>query len=135
MDFFTYVNIWAVLVCGVASMVVGGVWYSPFLFGKIWQKEVDLSDEKIKNTNMPVIFISTFLLTVIMAVNMAIFFGGQVGLNEGLLYGFFTGLFWVSAALGVIYLYERKSFMLWFINGGYQIIMFTIIGGIIGAWH
>ena len=135
MDFFTHVNIWAVLVCGAASLFIGGLWYSPFLFGKKWQKEAGLSDEKIKNSNMPVIFISTFLLTVIMALNMAIFFGGQVGFTDGILYGFFTGLFWVSTALGVIYLYERKSLLLWFINGGYHIIVFTVIGGIIGAWH
>jgi hypothetical protein len=131
---FSVINIWAMLVCGVASMVIGSIWYSPFLFGKRWQREVGLSDEKIKSANMPVIFISTFLLTVIMSVNMALFFGGQVGFSDGLLYGFITGLFWVSAALGVIYLYERKSFMLWIINGGYQIIMFTLIGGIVGAW-
>jgi len=131
---FSVINIWAVLVCGVASLIVGGIWYSPFLFGKKWQKEAAISDEKIKGANMPVIFISTFILTVIMAFNMALFFGGEVGLSDGLLYGFYTGLFWVATALGVIYLYERRSFMLWFINGGYHIIMFTIIGGIIGAW-
>ena len=132
---FSVINIWAVLVCGVASLVVGGIWYSPFLFGKKWQKEAEISDEKIKSGNMPVIFIVTFLLTVVMAINMALFFGGEVGFSDGLLYGFYTGLFWVSTALGVIYLYERKSFMLWFINGGFHIVVFTIIGGIIGIWH
>jgi hypothetical protein len=132
---FSVINIWAVLVCGVASLFIGGIWYSPFLFGKKWQKEAEISDEKIKSGNMPVIFIVTFLLTVVMAFNMALFFGGEVGFSDGLLYGFYTGLFWVSTALGVIYLYERKSFMLWFINGGFHIVVFTIIGGIIGGWH
>ena len=132
---FSVINIWAVLVCGAAGLIVGGIWYSPFLFGKKWQKEADMSDEKIKSGNMPMIFIVTFILTVIIALNMALFFGGEVGWSDGLLYGFYTGLFWVSTALGIIYLYEHKSFMLWLINGGFHVVMFTVIGGIIGAWH
>jgi len=32
----TGVNLWAVLVAAVASMVVGFLWYSPFLFARPW---------------------------------------------------------------------------------------------------
>jgi hypothetical protein len=131
---FSVINIWAVLVCGIASLVVGGLWYSPILFGRLWQMEVALSDEKIKSSNMAMIFGATFLLNVFMAMNMALFFGGEVGFTDGLLYGFFTGLFWVAASLGVLYLFERRSFLLWIINGGYNVVMFTLIGGIIGGW-
>jgi len=132
---FSVVNFWAVLVCGIASLVIGGIWYSPFLFAKKWQQEANVTEEKMKNANMPVIFISTFLITMVMALNLALFFGGKVGFNDGLLYGFFTGLFWVSASLGVLYLFERRSFTLWLINGLYNVITFTVMGGIIGGWH
>lgn len=132
---FSVVNIWAVLLCGVASLVIGGLWYSPFLFARRWQQEAGVTEEKMKGANMPVIFLLTFLLSSVMAFNMALFFGGKVGFSDGLLYGFYTGLFWVSAALGVLYLFERKSFTFWLINGGYNILVFTVIGGIIGGWH
>jgi hypothetical protein len=131
---FSVINIWAVLVCGVVSLAIGGIWYSPWLFGRLWQMEVALSDERIKSSNMPLIFGSTLLINVFISVNMALFFGGKVGLTDGLLYGFFTGLFWVSAALGVLYLFERRSFLLWLINAGYNVVTFTVIGGIVGAW-
>lgn len=132
---FSVVNLWAVLVCGVASLAIGGIWYSPILFSKLWQMEVALSDERIKGANMPLIFTTTFLLSCVMALCLALFFGGQVGFTDGLLYGFFTGLFWVGAAFGVNYLFERRSFLLWFINAGYNVVTFTVMGGIIGAWH
>lgn len=131
---FSVINIWAVLVSGIASLVIGSSWYSPWLFGRLWQMEIALSDERIMSSNMPLIFGFTFLLNVVMAINMALFFGSKVGFNDGLLYGFFTGLFWVAAALGVNYLFERRSVRLWFINAGYNVVTFTVMGGIIGGW-
>ena len=31
------VHLIAVLVCGVASLALGGIWYSPLLLGKSWE--------------------------------------------------------------------------------------------------
>ena len=131
---FSVINIWAVLVSGIASLAIGGIWYSPLLFGRLWQMEVALSDERIKSSNMVIIFGTTFVLSLVMSLCLALFFGGKVGFTDGLLYGFFTGLFWVSAAFGVSYLFERRSFLLWFINAGYNVVTFTVMGGIIGGW-
>ena len=43
------VNLIAVLVCGVVSLALGGLWYSPALFGKAWQRGAGLSDEQAKS--------------------------------------------------------------------------------------
>jgi hypothetical protein len=131
---FSVINILAVLVSGVASLAIGGIWYSPLLFGRLWQMEVALSDERIKSSNMVIIFGTTFVLSLFMSLCLALFFGGKVGFTDGLLYGFFTGLFWVSTAFGVSYLFERRSFLLWLINAGYNVVTFTVMGGIIGGW-
>lgn len=134
MDFST-VNIIAVLVCGAASIVIGAFWFSPFLFGKLWQKLVGISDEEIRNSFMPMVFVANFMLAALMALALSLFFGGKVGFTDGMLYGFFTGLFFVSTALGIMYIYERKPFLLWFINAGYNTLLFTAIGGILGSWQ
>ncbi len=34
-----YINHLAVFVCGLLSLVIGALWYSPVLFLKAWQKE------------------------------------------------------------------------------------------------
>jgi len=134
MDFST-INWLAVLVAAVASFAIGSLWYSPVLFGKVWQREAEMTDEKIKNGNMAKIFGLAFVLSFIISLCLALFFAGQVSFTEGLMYGFFTGAFWVAAALGILYLFEHKSLKLWFINAGYHIVTFTVMGGILGAWH
>src|SRR4051812_47000535 len=46
----------AVVVGAVASFLLGGLWYSPVLFGKAWQRETGLTDEQLKSGNMARIF-------------------------------------------------------------------------------
>ena len=41
------VNWIAIVVAAVGSFVLGGLWYSPVLFGKAWQREAGLTDEKL----------------------------------------------------------------------------------------
>jgi hypothetical protein len=45
-----------------------------------------------------------------------------------------TGLTFISTALGVIYLFEARSLRLWLINAGYQVVIFSVMGTILGAW-
>jgi len=35
---------------------------------------------------------------------------------------------------GVNYLYQRRSFKLWAIDAGYQIVFLSVMGLILGAW-
>jgi len=46
----------AIIVAALANFLLGGLWYSPILFGKRWQKENNLSDEDLKNTNQLRVF-------------------------------------------------------------------------------
>lgn len=48
--------------------------------------------------------------------------------------GLVTGLGWVAMSLGVIYLFEQRPFKLWLINSGYQVLTYTVMGGILAAW-
>jgi hypothetical protein len=41
-------NYLAILAAAASMFLVGGLWYSPVLFGKAWQREVGLSDEELK---------------------------------------------------------------------------------------
>jgi hypothetical protein len=111
------INYWAVLVAAVSSFVIGGLWYAPFLFGNAWQKAVGLSDEELKNANMGKTFGLSFVLSVLISYGMAMFFGGEVDFH-----------------LGINSLFEHHSLKLFLINAGYNLLIYTVIGGIIGAW-
>ena len=56
------VDLVAVLLCGVGSMVLGAVWYAPPLFGRVWQRYAGLSDEALAGGNMALIYGGAFLL-------------------------------------------------------------------------
>lgn len=127
-------NIWAVLTAAVASFLLGGLWYSPLLFGKAWQREVGLSDEQLAGGNMAMIFGLSFVLALLAAFVFAMFLGPRPPLALGLGAGFSAGLCWVASSFGINYLFERKSLKLFLINGGYHTVQFTLIGLIIALW-
>ena len=127
------VNWLAVVAATIATFVVGGLWYSPLLFSKAWQREAGLSDEQIRGASMARIFAGAFALTFVAASVFAFFLGPDSGLAFGASTGFAAGLGWVASALGVLYLFERRTLKLWLINGGYNVAAFTVIGAVIGA--
>jgi len=136
---YPYINIWAVLVSAVAFWVLGALWYSPVLFGKRWQKEVGLSEETLKKANMAVIFGTSFLIMLFMvwALNFVInsHKAEDVSLAMGLTYGLFSGFFFSMLTIGINYLYQRKSIVLWLIDGIYVVLGLGIAGMILGAWR
>lgn len=124
------INWLAVLLAALAGFIVGGLWYS-VLFAKVWQREAGVTDEQLKHGTVRV-FAGSFLLAAVMAVVLAAFIGDG-GAGFGALAGLATGAAWVAAALGVNYLFERRSLTLFAINASYNIVTFTAMGAIIGA--
>ncbi|MEQ9305366.1 MAG: DUF1761 domain-containing protein [Marinoscillum sp.] len=127
-------NFLAIFVAAVSTFLLGGLWYAPFLFGKAWMKENNFSEDDLKDGTAR-IFGGSFVLAVFMAFNLAAFIGTEADISFGIFAGLAAGLGWVAFALGITYLFERKSFKLWAINAGYHTIAFTIMGAILGAWH
>ena len=130
------VNWIAVVVAALSTFLIGGVWYSPAVFGKAWMKENGLTEEGMKGSNMFKIFGTAFILGLIASVNLAMFLGPDPAMNAtmGAFYGFLAGFGWVATFVGTHYLFERKSFKLFLINAGYSVVSLTIMGVILGAW-
>jgi hypothetical protein len=139
------VNWLAVLVAGISAFVLGGVWYSPALFGKAWMTENKLTLDDVKKRNNGRIFGWAFILSLLMAANLGMFLSGkpegcpeecgpEPGLLFGMLAGFLAGI-WVFCGLAIIALFEHKSARYIFINGGYLVVALTLMGAIIGVWR
>jgi hypothetical protein len=122
------INWIAVLVATLASFALGALWYSPVLFGKAWQREAGLTDEQLARGNKARIFGLTLVLAFLAAWNFANFLGPRPSLALGLGAGASAGLLWVAGSMGINYLFERKSFKLFAINGGFHTLQFAIIG-------
>lgn len=125
----------AVLVAALLNFAIGGLWYSPLLFARAWQHEAGVTDEQMRQGGMGRIFGLAFVCNLVAAVNLAAFLGTKPTLAFGTFAGFAAGLGWVATSLAVTYLFERRSLRLWLINAGYQVIAFTAMGALLGAWH
>lgn len=129
---FTQINWLAVLAASVSAFVIGGLWYGPIL-GKAWSEVTGITDEMMAARNQAKIFGGAFILNVIMVVNLAMFIGPEADITYGGAAGFFTGAFWVSAMLGVFYLFEGRPLKLFLINAGYATVALTTMGMILGT--
>lgn len=127
-------NYFAIIVSALSTFMIGGLWYSPAVFGKAWMKENGFKEEDMKGGNMVKIFGLAFLLALISAVNLAMFMGPENDPAMGAMWGFLAGAGWVATFVGTHYLFERRSFKLFLINAGYSIVALTIMGIILSAW-
>ena len=127
------INYFAVLVSALSAFIIGGLWYS-VLFAKSWMVENGFDEEKLKNGNMGLIFGGSFIFSSIISFVLVLFLGPERDALFGATAGFMVALFWVATAMGITYLFERKSLKLFLINAGYHVITFTIMGVILGAW-
>jgi len=132
-DVFAQMNWLAILVAALASFALGGLWYSPVLFGNVWMRENHITKEDAGQANMTIIFGTTFILQFVAATVLAMFIGPN-DINFGAMAGFMAGVGWVATSVGTHYLFERKSLTLFFINAGYSVVLLTLMGVILGAW-
>jgi hypothetical protein len=130
----THINLLAVAVAAIAGFPLGALWYGP-LFGKAWMAETGMTKERAKQANMMKIYGTTLVLNLVIATSLAMFIGPTPNLQYGLFAGFMAGFTYVAAAFGISYLFELRSFRLWAINAGFQVVVFTVMGAILGAWH
>jgi len=129
------INWVAVVVATVAAFLLGGAWYSKKLFGSRWMQEIGLTEDSIDKTHMTRTFITTFVLQFIAATALAVFIGSEGTWMTGMQSGALIGLLWIATAYGITYLFEQRSMRIFMINAGYYVVLFTIMGGILGAWQ
>jgi membrane-associated HD superfamily phosphohydrolase len=134
--FTQHVNWIAVLAAAVSAFVLGGLWYSPVMFGRAWMAANGLSDQDLRKGSMGKIFAIAFVLALVMAANLAMFLA-QPGTTAswGATAGFLAGFGWVALAIGMIALFERRSWKYVVINAGYMTVAFIVMGLILGAWR
>jgi hypothetical protein len=132
---FGAINWFAALSAAIGAFVLGGIWYSPILFGKAWMQASGMTEEKIKQGNMAAIFGAAFVWALLGALCFAVFLGPSPPLGFAVGAGFAAGLFWVTGSFGINYQFEHKPLSLLLINGGYHTAQYTIYGFVLGAWH
>jgi len=134
------VNYVAVLLAGVASMVVGFLWYSPILFAKPWMKLMGYTAKSMGETQqkMAKSYSLSFLLSLVMAyvLSHVMTFSSSylhyAPVASGLTTAFWMWLGFVMPVQATDVLFGGKSGKLFAINTGYQLVSLLVMGVVIG---
>lgn len=135
------VNYVSVLVAGIASMIVGFIWYSA-LFSKPWMKEMGLTEESMKGAKSQLgkTYTISFLLSLLTAyilthvINFSENFYHYPIVTTGLTSALWMWLGFVMPVQATDVLFGGKSFKLFAINTGYQLVSLLAMGLVIGYW-
>lgn len=121
----------AILVGAVSVFVIGFLWYNPKVFGTAWMKGIGMTAEDAGKGNMAKIFGVSFVMALLVSYYMARY------PHEGAMHGAVHGiLYWLFMALPVLVtnsLYEQRSWTVIFINVGYWLVSFMVIGIVVYA--
>ncbi len=128
------INHFAVFAAALSMFIIGGLWYSPTMFGKQWLKILNKDESFLKTGNKGKIFGVSFLLALISSYTLAGFVSGYEQWQWGLIGGLLVGFGWLVTAFGVVYLFERRPLAHFAINAGYLVVSYVVMGLIIGIW-
>ena len=134
------VNFLAVVVAGIVAFLVGGVWYTA-LFGKLWAKLHDYSEERMRAMKVrrpPPLFFGTMIVSyLVLAFAIALLLTGLT--ERTAVSGAAVGaLLWLgpAAAIGMTgHIASDKANGLFLIDVGCELFYLILMGLILGAWH
>lgn len=138
-------NVWAIVVAGVVSFVLGWLWYGP-LFGKYWLGLSGVTPEQIAEAQakgqkgMAKKYILTILGAVIMAgalsrgITYAFGFLQTSGLWAGAQIAFCSWLGFIAPATLSLVLWGKRDWRLWALDNGYYLVSLIIMSFIIVGW-
>ncbi len=126
------INYLAVLLSAISAMVIGGLWYSPLVFGNVWMKLANITEKQIKEAKkkgMTKSYILMFFSTVVMSYVLAHFVkymqittvGNALKLAVWIWLGFITTIL-ISSVL-----WEGKPVKLYFLNISHYLITLIVM--------
>ena len=122
--------LWPVLAGAVAFFAVGALWYG-VLFGKVWQRETGLSDEEVEGGNAAKIFGLCFLFEMLIAMvlwHLIARTSPEPHVVMMMAIGFAVGV--MIPAMGINYLFQRRSGLLFAIDSAHFIVGMAAMGGV-----
>ena len=125
-----------ITLAAIAFFAVGMVWYG-LLFGKVWQRAAGLTDEEIrKGLPMWAVFGLCFAFELLIALTLAHQFAMTGPSDRAIMMiaiGF--GSMIMTPAIGIVYLFQRKSGLLFAIDAGHFIAGMAAMGAVFAAFN
>jgi hypothetical protein len=139
---FHDMNLLAIFVAGISTMIAGFLWYSPVLFAKPWMREMGYdpndkaSTEKMRKSAGPA-YAASLVAGFVSAFMLAFFLHHMhaTSLEYGLLIGAHVWLGFVATVQLTGALFTQQSMKLFAINTGYQLVCYLVMSAILTVWR
>jgi hypothetical protein len=135
------INFWSVLVAAVATLVLGFLWYSPFLFANPWMRLMGIDpNDKAKLAEMRksagTLYGLSFVASIVSALVLAkiIVLTTVNTIPYGMKVGFAVWLGFVTTVQLTGALFGKQPSKLYLINTGYQLVCYLAMGAILAVW-
>jgi hypothetical protein len=133
------INIWAVVVATLSTMVVGSLWYTPKGFGNYWMRVAKVSPSgEAKDAVKPI------LITLAVSFVSALVLAGSVAIAQGFYGGSFLGnsvitavILWAgfTAARFITHdAFEGRPAGLTALNCAHELVTYLVMGLVIGLF-
>jgi len=139
--FFMDVNLWAVLVAAVATMVLGFLWYSPALFARPWMLAMGYDpDDKSRIKEMQKSAGKSYGISFVASLVTAFVLGKIIDITTvdtavyGMKVAFAVWLGFVTTVQLTAKLFGNQPTKLYLINTGYQLVCYLAMGAILAVW-
>ena len=129
------VNVLAVFVAALSSFMLGGLWYSDALLGRVWRREAGDAREKAGSGHPAQVFGLSFLHALVAAFAYAWIVPAPAGAAAALGQGLLVGAGLVATSFGINYQFAGRSARLWLVDGGYHTAQFALYGLVLGLWR
>jgi Protein of unknown function (DUF1761) len=133
------INIWAVLLATLSSMVVGAIWYARPVFGRRWIELARVDESRMQSSAVGAYVLTifaSFLTAAVLAGSVSIaqeFYGGSFFVNS-IVTGVILWIGFTAARFLTHDAFERRPAALTTINLGNELVTIVVMSAIIGAF-
>jgi Protein of unknown function (DUF1761) len=118
-------NLLAVLLAGVAVLVLGWLWYSSFLFGRPWKRLAGIAEAKGAVLAYCLNFLSLLLMSYVLGSILKAVGAGTV--LAGLRVGFWLWAGFAATITLASLLWERRPLALYLLNNAYYLLSMLLM--------
>jgi hypothetical protein len=129
------------LVCAIATMAIGFLWYSPILFADPWMRLMGFDpNDKAKLAEMQKGAGKLYGISFVASIVSAVVLAKIIGLSSvntipyGMKIGFAVWLGFVTTVQLTGALFSKQPTKLYLINTGYQLVCYLAMGAILAKW-
>lgn len=129
------INILAVIVAAVSTMVVGFVWYALPVFGRSWMAAIGKTEAELGSPGPA--YALTLVGSFVRALALALVVGVAPAqtLLDGALVGLLVGVGFEATSYAATYIFSSRSLTLYLIDAGYHVVSLIVMGAILGVWR